>query len=479
MGRHEAWERSLDAATTIRELRERYEAIRAAEVAEWLGKLPEADREPLERMSRSLVARLLHTPMTRIRRPRAEAGDPAQFLAAARELFALDEGQSDREPEDDRDSGNDRDSGSGSAPRSGSAHPAERPRPERQPMTSRAAPSPILRIATRASRLARWQADHVAGRLAALHPQLAIEIVPVTTRGDEVRDRALQDIGGRGLFTKEIEQVLLEGGADLAVHSLKDLETELPSGLAILAVPERADPRDVWVSRARRTLADTPAGTRVGTSSIRRRAQLLASRPDLEVVDLRGNVPTRIAKLERGEDGLEAMVLARAGLLRLGLDELATEVLAPAVCLPAVGQGALAIEGRAENAWIQDLVAPLEHLATRIAVRAERAFLHRLRRRMPGAGRCARPGPRGNPGDRRHRLCARRFGHRARAGLRSRGRSRSRRRGAGPGPHESRRRADSCGHRGRRAPRAARGILAADSYPPRRAESPHPRACYD
>ena len=246
-------------------------------------------------------------------------------------------------------------------------------------MTSGAPGSPILRIATRASRLARWQADHIAGRLAALHPALAIEIVPVTTRGDEVRDRALLEIGGRGLFTKELEHVLLAGGADLAVHSLKDLETELPKGLSILAVPEREDPRDVWVSRAGTPLKDTRAGTRVGTSSIRRRAQLLALRPDLDVVDLRGNVPTRIAKLEQGEGGLEAMVLARAGLLRLELAHLATEVLAPAVCLPAVGQGALAIEGRAGDTRIQDLVAPLEHPPTRNAVRAERAFLRRLR----------------------------------------------------------------------------------------------------
>jgi hydroxymethylbilane synthase len=245
-------------------------------------------------------------------------------------------------------------------------------------MSAGAAGSRILRIATRTSRLARWQADHVQSRLAALHPELTIEIVPITTRGDEVRDRALHAIGGRGLFTKELEQVLLAGGADLAVHSLKDLETTLPAGLTILAVPERADPSDVWVSRSRTALKETPAGTRVGTSSIRRRAQLLALRPDLVVVDLRGNVPTRIAKLERGEDGIEATVLARAGLLRLGLDELATEVLAPAICLPAVGQGALAIEGRIDNPWIRDLVAPLEHPATRLGVRAERAFLHRL-----------------------------------------------------------------------------------------------------
>jgi hydroxymethylbilane synthase len=235
-----------------------------------------------------------------------------------------------------------------------------------------------IRIATRTSRLARWQADYVAERLRAHHPGLAIEMVEVVTRGDQVRDRALAAIGEHGLFTRALEEVLLAGGADLAVHSLKDMETSLPSGLEILAVPERADPRDAWLCPAGQSLEEIASGARIGTSSIRRKAQLLARRPDLTFADLRGNVPTRISKLAQGAGGLQAAVLAWAGLERLGLLAHVTAALTPAVMVPAVGQGALAIEGRAADPLLRDLLAPLEHAPSRIAVRAERAFLRRL-----------------------------------------------------------------------------------------------------
>ncbi len=242
---------------------------------------------------------------------------------------------------------------------------------------TRAAPG-RLRLATRKSQLARWQTDHVAARLRTLHPGLEIEIVEVVTTGDQVRDRALAEIGERGLFTKELERCLLEGRADLAVHSLKDLETTLPAGLDLLAVPERADPREALLSRHGLGLTALPAGARVGTSSIRRRAQLLALRPDLAVEDLRGNVPTRVARVERGAGGLEAILLARAGLERLGLLDRVTEVLEPDRILPAVGQGALAIEGPAGDGRVRALVAPLDHADTRRAILAERAFLRAL-----------------------------------------------------------------------------------------------------
>jgi hydroxymethylbilane synthase len=239
-------------------------------------------------------------------------------------------------------------------------------------------PRQALRIATRRSQLARWQTDHVAGRLRALHPGLEIEIVEVVTTGDRVRDRKLSLIGEHGVFTKELEQALLAGKADLAVHSLKDLETTLPGGLELLGLLERADPRDALVSRSGARLAELPAGARIGTSSIRRRAQLLALRRDLTFEDLRGNVPTRVAKLAEGRGDLDAIVLALAGLERLGLRHRVAEVFAPDRCLPAVGQGALAVEGRSADMKARDLVAPLDHLPTRQAVLAERAFLRRL-----------------------------------------------------------------------------------------------------
>lgn len=239
-----------------------------------------------------------------------------------------------------------------------------------------------LRLATRRSQLARWQTDHVAGRLRALHPGLEIEIVEVVTTGDRVRDRKLSLIGEHGVFTRELEQALLTARVDLAVHSLKDLETTLPDGLELLGLLERADPRDALVSRSGCRLLELPIGARVGTSSIRRRAQLLALRPDLIFDDLRGNVPTRVAKLAEAPDGggssLDAIVLALAGLERLGLRDRVAEILDPEICLPAVGQGALALEGRGADSRVRELVAPLDHLPTRQAVLAERAYLRRL-----------------------------------------------------------------------------------------------------
>jgi hydroxymethylbilane synthase len=239
-------------------------------------------------------------------------------------------------------------------------------------------PGRSLRLATRKSRLARWQADHVAGRLHAIHPGLDIEIVEVVTTGDRERHLAPSQMGEHGVFTKELERAILDGRADIAVHSLKDLETTLPEGLDLLALPERADPRDCIVSRDGRILDELEPGAAIGTLSIRRRAQLLHVRSDLVFTDLRGNVPNRVAKLDRGEDGLAAIVLARAGLERLGLAHRVAETLDVERCLPAVGQGALAVEGRIDDPRLRAVLAPLDHLATRKAVLAERAFLRRL-----------------------------------------------------------------------------------------------------
>jgi hydroxymethylbilane synthase len=188
-----------------------------------------------------------------------------------------------------------------------------------------------------------------------------------------VQDRSLSEIGGKGLFVKEIEEALLDGRADFAVHSLKDVPPELPPGLEIGFFPKREDPRDVLISRRGLGLLELPAGSSVGTSSLRRRVQLLEVRPDLSVLVLRGNVDTRLRKCREGE--LDAIVLAHAGLLRLGLSDAVTQVLEPDVMLPAVAQGALAIEFRADDASIQALLAPLEHLETKIAVMAERAVM--------------------------------------------------------------------------------------------------------
>ena len=233
-----------------------------------------------------------------------------------------------------------------------------------------------LRVGTRGSRLALWQADLVAQRLRAAFPDLEVIRVVIRTTGDRVLDTALSKIGDKGLFTRELETALFDGGIDVAVHSLKDLPTELPDGLELGAVLEREDPRDALVSPSGRRLAELPRGARIGTSSLRRRAQLLAARPDLEIVDLRGNVPTRVEKVEHGD--CDAAVLALAGLVRLGLEAKIAERLAPQVLLSAAGQGAIAVQARAGDEAVAARLAPLDHLATRLAVTAERALLARL-----------------------------------------------------------------------------------------------------
>ena len=229
---------------------------------------------------------------------------------------------------------------------------------------------------SRASTLALAQSRLVIAALENRFPDQIFEIKNISTRGDRVLDRSLSEIGGKGVFVKEIEEALLAGQIDLAVHSCKDLPTEQPAGLAIGAILEREDPRDVLVSREGRPLADLAAGARVGTSSPRRAAQLKAMRPDLQVADIRGNVDTRLRKLDEGQ--YDAIVLAAAGLSRLGLSDRACEFLDPAVFLPAPAQGALAVETRASDARTGALVASLDHFATRLVVDAERAFLRAL-----------------------------------------------------------------------------------------------------
>jgi hydroxymethylbilane synthase len=231
-----------------------------------------------------------------------------------------------------------------------------------------------LRIGTRGSPLARWQAEHIAGRLRDLGNE--VEIVFITTQGD-VRSGPLGQIGGQGLFTKEIQRALLAEEVDIAVHSLKDLPTEPVEGLTLGAVPERESPGDVLVSRRFDDFESLPASARIGTGSLRRRTQLLHTRPDLVIEDIRGNVDTRLRKLDDGE--FDAIVLAQAGLTRLGLASRITQVLPREVMLPAVGQGALGIEIRADDERAQNAVGPLDDADTRAAVVAERALLAELR----------------------------------------------------------------------------------------------------
>ena len=230
----------------------------------------------------------------------------------------------------------------------------------------------ILRIATRQSALALWQAEHVATLLRAAHPGLHVELLPMTTRGDQVLDRALAELGGKGLFLKELEVAMLERRADLAVHSLKDVPAELEPGFALAAVLPRADAADAFVSTRHDALAVLPAGARVGTSSLRRTAQLRALRPDLRIVDLRGNVNTRLARLDAGH--YDAILLAAAGLERLGLAARIRGRLTAPDWLPAPGQAAIAVEIRAGDARVDELLAPLEDADTRTAVSAERAL---------------------------------------------------------------------------------------------------------
>jgi hydroxymethylbilane synthase len=233
----------------------------------------------------------------------------------------------------------------------------------------------VVRIGTRASKLALAQSGMMQRRIAAAlggEPEEVAPLVHITTTGDRVQDRRLLEVGGKALFTKEIEEALLDGRIDCAVHSMKDMPAELPPGLVIAAVPEREDPRDAFLSNTARTLDDLPAGARLGTASLRRQAQALHRRPDLDVQVLRGNVDTRIAKLNAGE--ADAILLALAGLKRLGLDHLVASVIDPIEAPPAPGQGALAIETRAGDAGAPWLAA-LRHEPTTLAVAAERGAL--------------------------------------------------------------------------------------------------------
>lgn len=233
-----------------------------------------------------------------------------------------------------------------------------------------------LRIGTRGSALALWQAEWVKVRLEELWPGLRIELILIRTSGDKIQDVSLATLGGKGLFVKEIEEALLAGTVDLAVHSVKDLPGDFPEGLTLGAVPEREDARDVLITKHGESLAELPTGTRVGTSSLRRQALLLHLHPGLRIEMLRGNVDTRLRKQREGI--VDATVLAAAGLKRLGLMPEHSHVLDEQVFLPAIGQGALGIETRAKDETVLSLVTPLNHMATAMAVNAERAFLRRM-----------------------------------------------------------------------------------------------------
>jgi hydroxymethylbilane synthase len=234
----------------------------------------------------------------------------------------------------------------------------------------------ILRIATRKSPLALWQAEHVAAALRHLYPGLVVEIRGMTTRGDKILDAPLAKVGGKGLFVKELEQGMLAGSADIAVHSMKDVPVDFPDGLHLPTILEREDPRDAFVSNRFDGLADLPQGARVGTSSLRRQCQILERRPDLRIEPLRGNVNTRLARLDAGD--YEAIILAAAGLKRLGFDARIRTVLPTTESLPAIGQGAIGIECRTGDTRTNALIAPLHHPDTAQRVLAERAMNHRL-----------------------------------------------------------------------------------------------------
>jgi hydroxymethylbilane synthase len=234
----------------------------------------------------------------------------------------------------------------------------------------------ILRIGTRGSKLALVQSEWVKKEVQARHPEVQVELVKIKTKGDKILDTPLSKVGGKGLFVKEIEEALLKKDVDLAVHSMKDVPAELQSGLKLSVYPKREDPRDAFVSRHFRAVKDLPQGASVGTSSLRRAAQLLHMRPDLHIVPLRGNVDTRLRKLDSGD--LQAIVLATAGLNRLGLSDRITAPLSPEAVLPAIGQGVLGMELRADDEKTRNLISFLNDPETELAARAERAFLKEL-----------------------------------------------------------------------------------------------------
>ena len=229
-----------------------------------------------------------------------------------------------------------------------------------------------IRIATRKSALALWQAEYVKARLEQAHPALVVTLVPMVSRGDKLLDSPLSKIGGKGLFVKELETALLENEADIAVHSMKDVPMDFPEGLGLFCICEREDPRDAFVSNTFASLDDLPQGSVVGTSSLRRQAQLLTRRPDLEIRFLRGNVNTRLAKLDAGE--YDAIILAAAGLIRLGFEDRITSPISIEHSLPAGGQGAVGIECRSSDPEIHALLAPLHHADTAVRVTAERSL---------------------------------------------------------------------------------------------------------
>jgi len=237
-------------------------------------------------------------------------------------------------------------------------------------------PDQTIRIATRKSPLAMWQAEHVSAELRKAHPGLKIEILGMSTQGDKILDTPLAKIGGKGLFVKELEVAMLDGRADIAVHSMKDVPVELPDGLHLSTILEREDPRDAFVSNTYKTLDELPKGARVGTSSLRRECQLVQSRPDLQILPLRGNVNTRLRKLDEGE--YDAIILASAGLKRLGFHDRITAEISAESSLPAIGQGAVGIECRIDDARVNELLTPLHHIETAYCVRAERAMNNRL-----------------------------------------------------------------------------------------------------
>jgi hydroxymethylbilane synthase len=234
----------------------------------------------------------------------------------------------------------------------------------------------IIRIATRKSPLALWQAEHVAARLSQAFPDITTELVTMVTKGDKILDAPLAKVGGKGLFVKELEQGMLDGIADIAVHSMKDVPVEFPQGLHLAVILEREDPTDAFVSNRYQSLDDLPADAKIGTSSLRRQCQIKEKFPNAEILSLRGNVNTRLAKLDAGE--FDAIILASAGLKRLGMADRITQSLPTSVSLPAMGQGAIGIECRVDDVEVNQMLQVLHHEATNICVRAERAMNARL-----------------------------------------------------------------------------------------------------